>query len=327
MNTRELGRTGIEISPLGLGCWQFSEGKGLVGGFWPALPPDVVQGIVHTSLAGGITWFDTAEAYGGGKSEAALARALKAEGKAPGSVVVATKWMPFGRTAGNIGKTIGDRLRYLDGYPIDLYQVHQAMGALATHAAEMDAMADLVEAAKVKSVGISNFNASQMRTCHEALAKRGLPLASNQMKYSLLDRRIEGNGVMDAAKELGVTIIAYSPLAQGLLSGKFHDDPSLIKNRPGPRKWMPAFRDSGLERSKPVVEVVRRIAERHGVTPSQVALNWLVTFHGDTVVAIPGASKVKHAEENVGALSFQLSDAELAEIDEVSRPFIEKAGG
>src|SRR5262249_41968261 len=115
---------------------------------------------------------------------------------------------------------------------------------------------------------------------------------------------------------------AYSPLGQGILSGKFHDDPHLIATRKGPRKLMPAFRARGLEKSRPLVDELRAIAKAHGATPSQVALAWLTQFHGDTVVVIPGATKTTHVEDNVGAMALALADRELAKLDELSRPFI-----
>jgi aryl-alcohol dehydrogenase-like predicted oxidoreductase len=318
---RRLGRSDIEISPVGLGCWQFSEGFGLIGGFWEALPADTVQEIVDASMSGGINWFDTAEAYGNGRSEKALSAALTRLGRKPGDVIVATKWQPFPRMASNIGKTIGERLACLSPFPIDLHQIHQPF-SLSTVGGQANAMADLVQAGKIKTVGISNFSAKRMRAIHAALASRGVPLVSNQMQYSLLDRRIESNGVMAAAKELGVTIIAYSPLAQGLLSGKFHEDPSLIKNRVGPRKFLPNFRPKAMECSRPLIEELRKIAAAHGATPSQVALSWLIQFHGDTVVVIPGATKRRQAEENVGTMQLTLSPDELRRIDELSQPFL-----
>ncbi|MFL5263120.1 MAG: aldo/keto reductase [Anaeromyxobacteraceae bacterium] len=318
MTQRRLGRTDLQISPLGLGCWQFSEGRGLIGGFWEALPQDRVDAIVKAALEGGVTWFDTAEAYGKGRSEQALAHGLEVGGKRPGEVVVATKWQPFGRTARSITETIRARAEALAPYPIDLHQVHHWAG-LSFVEAEMRAMADLVSAGRIRAVGVSNFGASRMRRAHGALAKRGIPLASNQMQYSLLDRRIERNGVLAAAKELGVTIIAYSPLAQGILSGKFHDDPSLIRRAPGPRRFMPAFRARGLARTRPLVTELKAIAAAHGATPSQVALAWLVTFHGDTVVAIPGATRPHHARESAAAMGLALSPRELERLDELSR--------
>jgi aryl-alcohol dehydrogenase-like predicted oxidoreductase len=320
MERRRLGRSDIHISVVGLGCWQFSEGFGIVGGWWEALPAETVQEIIDASLRGGINWFDTAEAYGKGRSERALAAALTRLGQKPGDVIVATKWLPLMRTASSIVNTIDERLACLSPFAIDLHQIHQPF-ALATVEAQANAMADLVEAGKIRTVGVSNFSAKRMRAAHAALARRGIPLVANQMQYSLLDRRIESNGVLAAAKELGITLIAYSPLAQGLLSGKFHDDPSLIRKSPGPRKFLPNFRAKGLERSRPLVEELRKIAAAHGATPSQVALNWLAHFHGDTVVVIPGATKRRHAEENVGSMGFTLSQDELRRIDELSRQF------
>ncbi len=317
---RPLGHSPITISPVGLGCWQFSEGHGLGGSYWPALPQETANAIVATSLAGGINWFDTAEMYGGGRSESALARALTAVGKRNGDVVIATKWLPWFRTAASIGSTIGERCGRLAPFGIDLYQVHQPV-AFASTAAQMNAMADLVEAGRVRTVGVSNFSARRMRVAHAALAARGLPLVSNQVRYSLLDRRIERNGVLDAAEELGVTIIAYSPLAQGVLSGKYHREPGLIRARPGPRKWMPAFRSRGLARSRPLVDALGEIAAEHGTTASAVALGWLLQVRGETVVVIPGATSVAQAAENVRALEVRLSDAEFRRLEELSRPW------
>jgi aryl-alcohol dehydrogenase-like predicted oxidoreductase len=317
---RTLGRSPIRISPVGLGCWQFSEGGGLGGSYWPNLPVDVENRIVAVSLAAGINWFDTAEAYGAGRSEAALSRALVAAGKRNGEVVVATKWLPLLRTAGSIRKTIGERRSRLAPFGIDLHQVHQPI-AFSTIRAQMNAMADLVEAGAIRTVGVSNFSERRMRAAHAALAARGLPLVSNQVRYSLLYRGIETSGMLAAAKELGVTIIAYSPLAQGILSGKFHRDPGLIRARSGPRKYFTPFRRRGLERSRTLVVALEQIATAHGATASQVALNWLANVHGETVVVIPGATSVAQADENSRCLGFALTEAESRRLDDLSRQF------
>jgi aryl-alcohol dehydrogenase-like predicted oxidoreductase len=160
-----------------------------------------------------------------------------------------------------------------------------------------------------------------MRNAWEAVQKEGIQLVSNQVRYSLLDRKIESNGILDTAKELGITIIAYSPLAQGLVTGKFHDNPELLKNI-GYRKYMPAFKPSGLAKSKPVVDLVKKLSTSYSVTPSQIALNWLIYYHGETVVAIPGATKEKHAQENTGAMKFRLSPEDLYALNEASRGFL-----
>jgi aryl-alcohol dehydrogenase-like predicted oxidoreductase len=139
------------------------------------------------------------------------------------------------------------------------------------------------------------------------------------VRYSLLDRGIERNGVLDTAKELGITIIAYSPLAQGILSGKYHAEPDSIKQRAGPRKHMSRFKRKGLEQSAPLVEELKRIASAHDATPSQVALHWLLRFHGSTVVAIPGAYTAEQARENAGAMKLELSQEELHRIHEISK--------
>src|SRR5512136_878742 len=270
---RRLGRTDIEVTPVGLGCWQFSGGRGVAGRYWEALPQQRVNEVVAVSLERGINWFDTAEMYGGGASERALAAALEAAGRTNGGVVVATKWSPFFRVAGSIKATIGTRLSCLAPFCIDLHQVHQPFGFSSVEA-EMAAMAELVGQKRIRAVGVSNFNQARMRRAYAALAASGIPLASNQVRYSLLDRRIESNGTLAAAKTLDVTIIAYSPLAQGLLTGRYHENPKYIGQRPGPRKWMPAFRPKGLERSRPLIDELRMIGAAHGANPAQVALAW-----------------------------------------------------
>jgi aryl-alcohol dehydrogenase-like predicted oxidoreductase len=313
---RSLGQSDIQITPIGLGVWQFSEGKGFSGLVWNAITGEETTAIVQAALDGGINWFDTAEIYGNGRSEQALARALQQTGRQNGQVVVATKWHPLLRRASSIGRTIDQRLSNLAPYAIDLHQVHSP-ASLSSPEAEMDAMADLLAAGQIRSVGVSNFSAQLMTRAHDRLYKRGYFLAANQVKYSLLDRRIEHNGVLTAAKKLGITIIAYSPLEMGLLSGKFHRNPELLNGRPRLRRLQ---LQRQIESSRPLITALEEIAARHSVSVSQVALNWLITFHGDVVVAIPGASKARHAQENAGAMAFTLSDEELARLDVLSRP-------
>ncbi|WP_280770831.1 aldo/keto reductase [Salipaludibacillus daqingensis] len=315
---RRLGHSNLRISALGLGCWQFSKGEGFAGKFWPIMNQDDIDEIIKMSLEGGINWFDTAEVYGKGESEKALSQSLNNLNIQEKNALIATKWWPFMRGSSSITTTIEKRLEALSGRSIDLYQIHQPF-SLSSVRAEMKAMAKLLRNNKIKNVGVSNFNEDKMREAHDVLQDEGYFLASNQVKYSLLDRRIENNGVLAAAKELGVTIIAYSPLEQGILSGKFHHNPELIENLSGPRKYSSLFKASGLKRTKPLIDLLEEMAIKYEVSVTQVALNWLIHYHGDTVVAIPGASKPNHAKENIGTLQFTLSEEDMAEIDKVSR--------
>ena len=311
---RTLGKTGIAITPIGLGMMEFSGGGGWLGKMFPVIAQEDKNAIVRAALDGGINWFDTAELYGNGVSEASLAAALKAAGKANGDVVVATKWWPFPRTARNIPRTIARRLRLLDGYSISVYMVHQPF-SFSSVEAEMNAMADLVESGRIRSVGVSNFNAERMRRAHAALQKRGLPLAVNQMRFSLLERSIEKNGVLEAAKELGVTIIAYTPLERGMLTGKYHRHPELVAQKGAMwRGWIKRH----LERTRPLVSALEEIGASRHATAAQVALNWVISFHGDAIVTIPGATRVSQAEEAAGAMTFRLTEAELSRLDELS---------
>ena len=311
---RPLGATDIYITPIGLGMMEFSGGGGMMGSAFPIIDQQEKNAIVQAGLDGGLNWFDTAELYGSGMSEKSLSTALKAAGKKDQDVIIATKWWPLFRTARNIPKTIDDRLRFLDGYSIGLYQVHQPL-SFSTPEAEMDAMAELVKAGKIRSVGVSNFNAGQMRRAHQQLQKHGLPLASNQVRYSLLDRRIESNDILKTAKELGITIIAYTPLESGLLSGKYHKNPGLLDKKSRFRRMR---LQRGLERSRALMVLLEDIAARYKVTAAQVALNWVINSQGDSVVTIPGVTKVSQAQESAGAMKFELTGDEIAQLDTVS---------
>ncbi|WP_310832934.1 aldo/keto reductase [Paenibacillus pedocola] len=317
---RKLGQSDLEVSPLGLGCWQFSRGSGIVGKYWSNLEDADILEIVRASLEGGMNWVDTAEIYGGGKSEQALAYVLdqlKREGSIHATPLIATKWWPMFRTAGSITSTIDERIRCLGGRNIDLYQIHQPF-SLSSIASEMKAMAGLVKAGKIRYVGVSNYSAKQMTEAHHLLQQYGLSLVSNQVKYNLLHRNIDRNGTMAAAKELGISIIAYSPLQQGILTGRFHNDPAQIRAVSRLRRMQSGLDEKSLARSKPLIDLLAVFAEKYGVTPGQIALNWLIYYHGDTVVAIPGASKVRHARENIGAMSFRLDKQELEQLNEAS---------
>ena len=311
---RRLGKTDLLVTPIGLGCWQFGGRGRSTSTVWKSPPQEEIDNIVKAALDGGINWFDTAEAYGSGASERALATALCKADMANRDVVIATKWFPFFRTARNILGTIDERIGCLSPCKIDLYQIHVPY-AFSSVEAQMDAMAALVKAGKIRYIGVSNFSAKRMRRAHAALAKHGLPLASNQVGFNLIDRNLEKN-LLPVARELNVSLIAYSPLAQGLLTGKFHKNPELLKNVPFFRRMLMRRK---IEKTRALVKALEDIAVAHNCTASEVALSWAVNFHGDTIVAIPGATKLEHVRQNVGALTLKLSPEEMAKLDEQSR--------
>jgi aryl-alcohol dehydrogenase-like predicted oxidoreductase len=317
MDKRRLGGTDIEVTPIGLGAWQFAQGAGTTGSFWPSIDQDGISAVVDAALVGGISWFDTAEMYGSGRSETALAAGLSRHGVRPGSVVVATKWWPFPRTARSIGRTIETRIACLAPYPVDLLQVHQPW-SLAPIPAQMRAFAALVRAKKIRAAGVSNFSTRQMEQAHAVLAAEGIPLASNQVRFNLLDRRIEANGVLASARQLGVTIIAWSPLAQGMLTGRFHDDPGLASRVSPGRRFMNGINPGKIARTAPLIETLGQVAGAHGISVAQAALSWTVQFHDGAVVALPGASKPRQAAEAADAMRVKLSPKELAAIDAAS---------
>jgi aryl-alcohol dehydrogenase-like predicted oxidoreductase len=311
---RRLGKTDLLVTPIGLGCWQFGGRGRSTSAVWKSPPQEEIDTIVKAALDGGINWFDTAQAYGSGASERALATALCKADMANQDVIIATKWFPFFRTARNILSSIDERIGCLSPCKIDLYQIHVPY-SFSSVEAQMDAMAALVKTGKVRYIGVSNFSTKQMRRAHAALAKHGLPLASNQVQFNLINRKLEKN-VLPAARELNVSLIAYSPLAQGLLTGKFHKNQDLLKNVPFLRRMLMRRK---IEKTRALVKALEDIAVAHNCTASEVALSWAVNFHGETIVAIPGATKLEHVRQNVGALTLKLSPEEMAKLDEQSR--------
>ena len=315
---RSLGKTDIKITPIGQGVMQFSGGGRIFKFMFPPMSEEESNAIVKTALDAGINWFDTAEAYGFGRSERKLSAGLQAAKAKDEEVVIATKWLPIMRWAGSIKKTISKRLENLYPYAIDLHQIHQPY-SLSSLKAQLIAMANLVENGKIRSIGVSNFSAKQMRQSHDFLEQIGLPLASNQVNYSLINRKIERDGVLDTAKELGISIICWGPLQSGVLTGKYHENPELLKKVPFVRRRVIK---RNLEKSQGLIDELDNIAKEHEATISQVALSWLVNYHDETVVAIPGATRASQAESNGMAMSLNLSQSDLNSIADVSEQFI-----
>lgn len=265
---------------------------------------DEEKAALEASAAAGVTLFDTAAMYSGGASEQRLGEL--ARGK---DVILATKFPSgmFSRTE-SMPRELEASLARLGRNSVDLYQHHFPSNRVSIPQL-MELMADVVEAGKVKAVGVSNYSAEQMRLAHTTLAKRGVPLASNQVEYSLLHRQPETNGVLDACRELGITLIAYQPLASGALTGKYASGV-----RPtGIRRFMGHFRGKGPEIVAPVVALLREIGQRYGKSPAQVALRWLI--ENESVIPIPGAKNAKQATDNAGALTFSLTPTEIEALD------------
>jgi aryl-alcohol dehydrogenase-like predicted oxidoreductase len=181
----------------------------------------------------------------------------------------------------------------------------------------MNALADEVKRGRIEAVGVSNYSAQQMREAHQILAARGVPLAVNQVRYSLLTRQIESNGILQTARELGVTILAYSPLAQGLLTGKYTAD-SANTPKDG-RRIDSRFSKEGLQKLEPVISLLRQLGDKHDRTPAQVALRWLIDQ--GNIIPIAGAKTAEQVKQNAGALGWRLGDDEIKQLDEVSRPY------
>jgi aryl-alcohol dehydrogenase-like predicted oxidoreductase len=266
------------------------------------------QAAFDASLASQVNFFDTAAMYSAGGSERRLGEL--ADGK---DVVIATKFppTPMGR-ARDLPYALDASLSNLRRSPIDLYQ-HHFPSRRVDIGELMGLMADAVEAGKIKAVGVSNYSAAQMRTAYQALAQRGIPLASNQVQYSLLHRQPETDGVLDSCRELGITLIAYQPLASGALTGKY-----LGGSRPvGLRRFREPFRGSKFHALGPVVTLLKSIGDHYGKTPGQVALRWLI--QQENVVPIPGAKNADQATHNAGALSFTLTPDEISYLNEATK--------
>jgi aryl-alcohol dehydrogenase-like predicted oxidoreductase len=298
---RLLGASGIRVSPLGTGTNRWSQGKN----------DEAVFQTFSSLVDAGVNFFDTAEIYSMGKSERLLGACLQRD---PRPVVIATKFFPsptrlFRRQFMN---ALDASLRRLGRRTIDLYYIHFPYTLLSVETM-MDLMAQAVEAGKIRAVGVSNFSVEQMRRAAVRLEKYGIPLAANQVRYNILHRQPEVNGVLAACRELNVALVAYRPLERGLLRS---DD--VRGGAPGP---VSSISEKGKTTSKE--EVVRKtlqmIAQEHGKSVSQVALNWLLR-RDEHVIPIPGTTNASHAMENVDTLTWQLSDDEFASVDRVSSP-------
>jgi len=301
----DLGATGVRVQPLGVGAWAW--GDRWLWGYGVQYDKGDLRGALQASLNAGVTLVDTAEIYGFGRSERLVGDLL---GSANGRAVVATKFLPFPwrlRRA-DLLRALRASLRRLGLDRVDLYQIHYPL-PLTVLDRWSEALADAVAAGLVGAVGVSNYSALQTRRAHEVLAKRGVPLATNQIEYNLMQRAAETNGVFEACRELGVTIIAYSPLKMGMLTGKYD-----AWHRPS--GWhRRGFEAAYFTRWNNLMDTVRDIGARVGKSPAQVALNWCIA---KGTVPIPGAKNERQAVDNAGALGWRLAPDHIAILDEAN---------
>ncbi len=314
MQTITLGQNGPTVTALGIGTWAW--GDKLFWNYGSDYGATQLQEAFTATLEAGISFFDTAEIYGIGDSEKFLGQFMKQSGR---PVQIATKYfpLPWRFTAESVSEALTESLKRLQVERVDLYQVHQPFGFLMSQQTLMNVLADEVKRGRIAAVGVSNYSAEQMREAHGYLAARGVPLAVNQVQYSLLTRKIESNGILDTARQLGITILAYSPLAQGLLTGKYTPDKDFKFQ--DARRIDPRFSKSNLEKIAPVIKLLTEMGEKRDRTPAQVALNWLIA---QGVVPIPGAKTAQQATQNAGALGWSLSQEEVAQLEQATRPWL-----
>lgn len=307
-NEIRLAGVDVAIPPLGLGTWAWGDRTTWgMGGYDRTFDEATIADAWEASAVAGVRLIDTAEVYGDGESERIIGRLLAEDDRPRDQFVIATKFLPAPWKL-NVGTAMRSAclasLERLGVDTIDLYQLHGPV-SLRSPGALADALAELHGDGLIRGIGVSNYSVRETRTFHRALQRRGLALATNQIEYSPLRVRPERTGLLRVCAELGVTVLAYSPLGQGRLTGKYRVDAP----PPGRR----TFSAHPMELVDRVVASLRCIGEAHdGRTPAQVALRWIIQ---KGAVPIPGAKNADQAAQNSGALGWELSAREVATID------------
>jgi aryl-alcohol dehydrogenase-like predicted oxidoreductase len=290
---------------LGTGTWAW--GDRIFWGFGKEYGEEDARSVFDESLSTGIAFFDTAEVYGSGTSERLLGKFIQAATK---PVVVATKFMPYPWRINrkSFRRAFLGSLNRLGLDFIHLYQIHWPTPLVAP-ATWLDEMAELQHEGLIGAIGVSNFNLAQVENAIKTLARHGLKLASNQVEYHLLNRSIEKDGLLALCLQEKVRLIAYSPLAQGLLTGKYS-----LENPPDGLRRTRLYNQ--LQTVSPLTALLRKIGDQHGgKTPAAVALNWTIR---KGTLPIPGAKTMLQLTQNAGALGWKLNEAEMAQLDETS---------
>lgn len=300
---RELGKTGIKVSAIGLGTWQWGSRE---WGWGRAYGRKDAFEAFQKAMEFGINFIDTAEIYARGKSEEIIGEAIRGHRE---DVVIATKVWPWNLSYGRTLRAAERSLHRLGVDVIDLYQIHWPNPIIPIRNT-MKAMKKLVQQGKVRCVGVSNFNLQRLKAARDALAP--LELASNQVKYNLLNRRTEAE-VLPYANRERISIVAYSPLAQGLLTGKY--TPS-SKPSSFVQKTNSGFSSHNLSQLSELIEILSGIAAAHNKTPSQVALNWLIK--NESVIVIPGVKRPENVLDDAGAAGWRLDDSEVERLENAS---------
>ncbi len=290
---------------MGLGAWSW--GDRAVWQYGKGYTDTDIREAFRTSLTEGIHFVDTAEVYGSGRSERLIGEFIKETG---GTALVATKFfpMPWRLTRNSIPSALRASLRRLNLETVALYQIHWPT-PLVSPEILMEGMVICKESGLTRTVGVSNFNQSLMLQAYSTLARHNIPLAANQVHYSLLHRTAEKNGLLARCKELNIRLIAYSPLEMGLLTGKYSP------NNPPPGNRATRY-VALLPKIGPLLKLMTEIGQDHGGKSNvQVALNWVIC---KGALPIPGAKKADQALQNAGATGWRLSESEIAQLDEVS---------
>ena len=296
----------FENVEIGVGTWSW--GDRLVWNYGQGYSDQDIEMVFNLALENGVRFFDTAEIYGQGKSESFLGKLLKTT-ETP--ITLATKFMPYPwrLSKNSLRNALEASLKRLALSKVQLYQIHWPMPPVSVHT-WMQRMLEVQQEGLIEAIGVSNYDLAQTLEAHKVLSNGGSRLASNQVEYHLLERRIEKNGLLKQCNELGIKIIAYSPLAMGILSGKY--TPENLPNGVRARHYNRAL----LEKIQPLIKSMKKIGMNHdGKTASQVALNWVIC---KGALPIPGAKNANQLEQNVGATGWRLLEEEINLLDDLS---------
>ncbi len=294
---------GVEMG-VGTAAW----GDRFMWGYRQSYQDEDLKGAFDASMAAGITCFDTAEVYGSGRAEALLGEFMKT---AEPPVKIITKFMPYpwrlGR--GSLLSALRASLGRLGKVKAALYLVHQPLPPVRVET-WMEAMTEAYQAGMIEAIGVSNYDRSRTQRAYDALTRSGISLAANQVEYSLLNRRIEKNGLLEFCRNLGITVIAYSPLAKGVLTGKYTPQNPLRGARS--TLYTPGF----IAKAQTLINQLKKIGADHGgKSAAQVAINWTMC---KGAIPIPGAKNLQQAEQNAGAAGWRLEEGEVSLLDELS---------